>query len=68
MAITEVHHENEHPTKVDGYDPPGSYIRPIIYPVKEREQFDILVGRAITCRQQIRYLCKGSRLLSDSGK
>ncbi len=66
-SITEIHHENEEPTVVNGYQEPGSYVRPIIYPVKEREQFDEFVDRSYKCEQYIRYKCWNSRLLSDAG-
>ena len=66
-SITEVHHENEEPTVVNGYQEPGSYVRPIIYPVKEREQFDEFILRSYSCEQYIRYKCWNSRLLSDAG-
>ena len=67
-SITEVHHENEEPTVVNGYQEPGSYVRPIIYPqVTEREQFDEFIARSYTCEQYIRYKCWNSRLLSDAG-
>ena len=66
-SITEVHHENEEPTVVNGYQEPGSYVRPIIYPVKEREQFDEFIARSYSCEQYIRYKCWNSRLLSDAG-
>ena len=65
-SITEVHHENEKPTVVNGYQEPGSYVRQIIYPVKEREQFDELIERSDKCEQYIRYKCWNSRLLSDA--
>ncbi len=67
QSITEVHHEQEKPTVVNGYQEPGSYVRPIIYPIKEREQFDKFVERAKSCEQYIRYKCWNSRLLSDAG-
>ena len=67
-SITEVHHESEEPTVVNGYQEPGSYVRPIIYPqVTEREQFDEFIARSYTCEQYIRYKCWNSRLLSDAG-
>ncbi len=43
-------------------------MRPIGYPVHEREQFDEFVERAYTCEQYIRYKCWNSRLLSDAGQ
>ncbi len=67
QSITEVHHEQEKPTVVNGYQEPGSYVRPINYPIKEREQFDEFVARAYSCEQYIRYKCWNSRLLSDAG-
>ena len=62
-----MHHENEAPTLVNGYQDPGSYVRPINYYGMYREQFDELVERASSCEQYIKYLCYTSRLLADAG-
>ena len=68
VAITEVHHENEAPTLVNGYQEPGSYVRPIDYHSMYREQFDEIVARASSCEQYIKYECYTSKLLVDAGK
>ena len=68
IAITEVHHLQEATTVVNGYQDPGSYVRPIDYHGMYREQFDELVARASTCRQYIKYECRASRLLADAGE
>ena len=62
-----VHHENEARTRVVGYQDPGSYVRPIIYPA-QREQFDEIIERAETCEQSISWTCHSARLLEDAGK
>ncbi len=67
LAITEVRHNSLDPVKVDGYQEPGSYVRPIIYQGMHKEQFDELIGRAGSCEQYIKYECYQSKLLSDPG-
>ena len=67
LAITEVHHLNEAPTLVNGYQDPGSYVRPIEYNDMYREQFDELIKRATSCEQYIKYKCYTSRLLASAG-
>lgn len=66
LSITRVHHANENPTLVKGYQEPGSYVRPVIYPAY-REQFDELIMRAYSCEQRIKWECMNARLLSDAG-
>ena len=68
LATVVVHHDKEDRTHVDGYQEPGSYVRPINYNMI-REQFDELVDRrSYNCEQNIVYECKSSRLLQDVGK
>lgn len=67
-SITEVHHKQMEPTLVDGYQAPGSYVRPIEYPITEREHWDAFIDRAGECEQSIAYRCWNSKLLADSGK
>jgi len=64
-SIMEVHHPHEGPTRVVGYQEPGSYVRPIMYPAI-REQFDEIIRRAQSCEQYIKYACHSSRLLADA--
>ncbi len=67
-SVTIVHHDSEQPTVVNGYQEPGSYVRPIKYTATIREQFDELVARTTYCEQYIKYKCFNSRLLGDAGK
>ena len=66
-SITEVHHDQMQPTIVNGYQAPGSYVRPINYGDMEKEQFDELIDRSSECEQYISYRCYNSRLLQDAG-
>lgn len=67
LAVTSVDHDSETPTLVNGYQEPGSYVRPIDYGMT-RDQFDELVGkRAYKCEQYIKWECWNARLLSDTG-
>ena len=62
-AETQVEHDSMDYTIVNGYDEPGSYVRQIKY-IARRENFDELVRRAHSCRQEIEYRCRMSRLLA----
>ena len=66
QAITVVRHQSMDPVKVDGYQEPGSYVRPIIYDTN-KEEFEELIERSETCEQKIKYRCYQSKLLSHPG-
>lgn len=63
---TIIHHQNESPQKVQGFNQPGSYIQDINYDAP-LEQIVQLVNRSNNCRQKIKYECKRAKLL-NSGK
>ena len=64
----EVYHEHANmEVEVDGYQEPGSYVRPINYDT-HRENFDELVDRSSYCEQFIKWRCRDAKLLSDAGE
>ncbi|XP_042898016.1 neurexin-4 isoform X2 [Parasteatoda tepidariorum] len=63
-AVTILHHKNERPTDVKGFNKPGSYIQNIIYNA-EMEQIVQLVNRSYNCHQKLRYECYKTRLFSS---
>lgn len=63
---TELQHDTMHEVMVDGYQGPGTYIRPITYKTN-LTQIDQLIYRASSCRQFIQYRCENSRLLDNPG-
>ncbi|XP_076366495.1 neurexin-4 isoform X2 [Tachypleus tridentatus] len=62
-TITVLHHKNEQPTDVKGFDKPGSYIRDIIYNAG-MEQIVELVNRSYSCSQHLKYDCLNARLFN----
>lgn len=62
--ITEVHHKNEDPTKVDGFQEEGSFKQDIIYDASI-DQIEALINRSSSCWQSIRYDCWQSRLFNS---
>jgi len=64
---TVVHHENEEPTLVDGYQEAGSFIQDIKYDA-DFNQIDSVVNRSESCKQFIKLDCKQARLFNSPGK
>lgn len=63
---TIIHHMNEDPTSVDGYEAPGSFVQIINYD-GDFPQMEAVINRSIDCRQFIKYECKNSRLFMTPG-
>ena len=61
--LTFIGHDSEAQITVNGYDPPGSYVRSINYATNNMEALEEVIERAQTCRQYIEYKCNNSRLL-----
>ncbi|XP_065217760.1 neurexin-4 isoform X3 [Planococcus citri] len=61
---TEIHHRNEEPTIVDGFQEEGSYKQDIVYEASI-EQIESLINRSSSCYQHIRYDCQNSKLLNS---
>ena len=64
-GVTIISHDSEAKTLVNGYDPPGSYVRKIKYSVS-KEHLKELVKVSSKCEQFIKYECKNS-VISDHG-
>ncbi|XP_031782155.1 neurexin-4 [Nasonia vitripennis] len=62
-VTTTLRHSNEHPTPVDGFDEPGSFIQDIHYDA-DLDQIEAFINRSRTCRQRISYACRHSRLFN----
>lgn len=62
-VTTTLRHSNEHPTPVDGFDDPGSFIQDIHYDA-DLDQIEAFINRSHTCRQRISYACRHSRLFN----
>ncbi|CAL8121658.1 unnamed protein product [Orchesella dallaii] len=60
---TIIHHMNEDPTPVDGYEAPGSF-RQVIQYDGDFPQIEAVINRSVECRQFIKYECKNSRLFN----
>ena len=60
--LTSVSHSSPEPTKVDGFQAPGSFSQAILYSVPGPLLQD-LVSRAASCWQSLRYDCRQSGLL-----
>ncbi|XP_028393209.1 contactin-associated protein-like 2 [Dendronephthya gigantea] len=65
VGVTEIGHDSESRTLVDGYNRPGSYKRKIKY-VISTEQIVVIMNQSKYCEQFIKYECHGSRLLKNS--
>ncbi|XP_075231156.1 neurexin-4 [Lycorma delicatula] len=63
-VLTNLHHSNEEPTPVDGFQEPGSFRQDIIYDA-DMAQIEALINRSSTCRQRLTYECKQSRLFNS---
>ncbi|XP_014482279.1 PREDICTED: neurexin-4 isoform X1 [Dinoponera quadriceps] len=61
---TVLRHGNEHPTPVDGFEEPGSFIQDIVYDA-DLDQIEALMNRSARCRQRISYSCKQSKLFNS---
>lgn len=61
---TIVHHSNQQTTPVDGFQEPGSFSQNIIYDASD-DQMEALINRSSTCRQNIQYACRASRLFNS---
>ena len=64
VGVTEIGHDSESRTLVNGYESPGSYKRNIYYDLST-EQIVAIMKHSKNCEQYIRYDCYGSRLLSN---
>lgn len=62
--MTEIHHKNEEPTIVDGFQEEGSFRQNIIYEAN-MDQIESLINRSSNCWQSIRYECQNSRLFNS---
>ncbi|XP_028418420.1 neurexin-4-like [Dendronephthya gigantea] len=65
VGVTEIGHDSESRTLVNGYNPPGSYKRKIKYNIS-MEQIVAIIKQSKNCEQFIKYECFGSMLLTDS--
>ena len=60
---TFLHHKNEAPTDVTGYEEPGSYHQDLTYNA-DLDQITVLVNKSYSCKQFIKYECKNARLFN----
>ena len=60
--LTSVSHSNSEPTKVDGFQGPGSFSQAILYSVPG-PLLQLLISSAASCWQSLRYDCRQSGLL-----
>ncbi|XP_028402997.1 neurexin-4-like [Dendronephthya gigantea] len=65
VGLTEIGHDSESKTVVDGYEEAGSYKRKIKYNIS-MEQIVAIINQSKNCEQFIKYECLHSRLLIDS--
>ncbi|XP_028393440.1 neurexin-4-like [Dendronephthya gigantea] len=65
VGVTEIGHDSESRTLMDGYDGKGSYTRTIKYGISI-EQIVAIMNQSINCEQFIKYECYHSMLLKDS--
>ncbi|XP_028402973.1 neurexin-4-like [Dendronephthya gigantea] len=65
VGVTEIGHDSEARTHVDGYEVAGSYKRKIKYDIS-LEQIVAIINQSKNCGQFIKYECFNSRLLTDS--
>lgn len=61
---TVLSHSNQDETPVDGFQEPGSFWQDIHYEAND-DQIAALINRSSTCKQHLRYACKGSRLMNS---
>ncbi|XP_065337127.1 neurexin-4 isoform X2 [Cloeon dipterum] len=62
--LTLVGHHNQMPTRVDGFQEPGSYIQDIVYEASNF-QIEALMNRSTNCHQRITYNCRHSKLFNS---
>ncbi|XP_035659048.1 neurexin-4-like [Branchiostoma floridae] len=60
-GVTIIGHDSETRTHVQGYENPGSYKRTITYEAS-MDQLRALIDASESCKQFVRYECKGSTL------
>ena len=65
VGVTEIGHNSEIRTIVDGKEDPGSYSRKIVYKTK-LTNVDALIDISARCQQSIEYECYGSTLHEGS--
>ncbi|XP_028402774.1 contactin-associated protein-like 2 [Dendronephthya gigantea] len=65
VGVTEIGHDSESRTFVDGYEDPGSYKRKVKYNIS-MEQIVTIINQSKNCEQFIKYECFGSELLKKS--
>ncbi|KAF4517229.1 hypothetical protein B566_EDAN005283 [Ephemera danica] len=61
--LTLLGHYNQQPTRVDGFQEPGSFIQDIVYEA-DANQIEAFLNRSISCSQRLQYSCKRSRLFN----
>ena len=66
--ITYISHDSIVMINVNGFDPPGSYVRKITYDAREILALEEVIDRAHRCRQQVIYKCHNAKLLANPGK
>ncbi|XP_028393482.1 neurexin-4-like [Dendronephthya gigantea] len=65
VGVTEIEHDSEARTHVNGYNKKGSYNRTIKYGIST-EHIVAILNQSINCEQFIRYECYHSKLLKSS--
>ena len=65
--VTALTHSNPDPTKVDGFQAAGSFSQTVQYNAPD-EMVELLVRRATSCWQSLRYDCLESGLLGQEGE
>ena len=63
--VSVVSHSSMDPTKVDGFQAPGSFSQAIYYSV-EAEVISRLLHQSARCSQSLRYDCKKSKLFGTN--
>ncbi|XP_028393078.1 neurexin-4-like [Dendronephthya gigantea] len=66
VGVTEIGHDSESKTFVNGYEPAGSYRRKIKYDIAMEQIVDI-IKQSKNCEQFIKYECHASKLLAFDG-
>jgi hypothetical protein len=64
VPVTEIGHDSERRTLVDGYEKQGSYKRNIKYGISMQDIVTIM-NQSTNCEQFIKYECHGSVILED---
>ena len=63
--VSVVSHSSMEPTKVDGFQAPGSFSQTIYYSVED-EVISRLLHQSASCSQSLRYDCKKSKLFGTN--